>query len=282
MKAWVPVEKRAVIERLAKEWGGQPTFSVETLESMLGFFRYLDLVLRVFVEVLERVQLFVNKCRRECEEKQIKRVEKVWRNDKMKMWSEMLVGALRAASWTVPIIDWEWDGRVADVEVRCDAACPKARGLDYEGAEWGGGGWVEGRWFYAVKFSAKVLDKAKRSSQLSAAYLEAVNYVRAVEVACEMGARRVRVVGDCQPALSWLSKLSFKLGKASDATRIQVKELIATYVRIVVRNGMHVHVMYVERNELKVADALSRGDEECVNRLRASGLQRVGAECDTL
>jgi hypothetical protein len=282
MVAWVPKKKRVVIKQVAESWCKMQKFSLKVVLSIVGFFRYLNVVLKAFPVVLEKVQLFANKCRRETEDRRIDRETEIWANDKMKIWIGMMVEALQSVRWTVPIIDWEWKGDGADMRIECDAACPKDRGIEYAGDELGGGAWVAGSWFYAMRFSRSVITKSKRSQNLSSSYLEAVNYVMAVKVACARGARRVILVGDCKPAISWLQTLSYKLAGASDETRLCVRELLAYYVQLIIKGGVNVHLIQVDRKRIATADALSRGSDKCINKLCEEGLERVGVECDIL
>jgi hypothetical protein len=282
MVAWVPPKKRAVIDRVTESWCKMTKFSLKVILSIVGFFRYLDVVMKAFPMVLERVQLFANKCRREAEDRKIDRKTEIWMNDKMKVWIGMMVGALKAVKWTVPIIDWEWGGEGADMRIECDAACPKVKGIEYEGGEWGGGAWVAGSWFYAMRFSQSIIAKSKRTHNLSSSYLEAVNYVMAIKVACARGARRVILVGDCEPAISWLRNLSYKLPGATNEMRLCVRELLSYYVRMIIESGVNVHLERVDRKLIATADALSRGNDECIKSLSEDGLERVWVECDML
>ena len=67
----------------------------------------------------------------------------------------LLHGSLEQWDWWRRLHAWEWRGG-PDVIIHADAAVPKAKGLEYVGAQWGCGAWVITRvgaedkgWFYA-------------------------------------------------------------------------------------------------------------------------------------
>ena len=250
-------------------------YALKDLASIVVFFRYLDIVLKCFPEVLGKVQSFLNVCARTGREKKIGRKARCWPNKRVGEWLGMMLVGLEGAGWEVPIIDWEWDGEEGDVCVRCDAACPKEKGLDYTGGVWGKGAWVEGKWFYAQALSDEEVSKAKRKLSLSSPFLEAVNYVDGIEMAMKKGAMRIIVKGDCVPAIKWFENLNTTMKTNDENERREAMGVIKRYVALVTKNGLLVKFVHVPREELSVADALSRGDKQTIDRLINDGLERV-------
>ena len=278
MIAWVPVKKRTLVRKMVERWAGMDSYALKDLSSIVGFFRYLDIVLKCFPEVLGEVQAFMTQCTRAGKERKIGRNTRCWKNSKVGEWLDMMLRALEGAGWEVPIIDWEWDGEEGDVCVQCDAACPKESGLEYEGGVWGMGAWVEGEWFYARTLSDAEVSSAKRKKSLSSPFLEAVNYVDGVEMAMKKGARRIVIKGDCKPAIRWFEKLNATMRGSDEEERKMAMNVIQRYVAMVIKNGLLVKFVFVPREDLHVADALSRGDKETISRMENDGMERVVAQ----
>ena len=75
--------------------------------------------------------------------------------------------------------------------------------------------------------------------------------------------------------MSWFQNLSVKMKTCEEEERRAVMALIQRYVDTVVRNGLLVKFVYVPRNQIMTADALSRGDNGTITRLMSDGMERV-------
>jgi hypothetical protein len=271
--AFVPDKKRPVIKRLVANWTGLEKYSLSDLESMVGFFLFLSLVLpflKVHVGVLMKLK---SKASTNVLRLGWKRKARCLSSPHARAALLMLLGLLQDWNWEAPVKEWGWrDG--PDCTIHADAAVPKERGLEYSSAQWGRGAWAVGTevgrqdaWFYAEQWLPPMIEAAKRKKALSAPFLEFANYVHAVMLAARKGSRRVMVIGDCQPALGWLEKLH-----ANDAVVMDLLLLLARDMRLY---GYEVRTTFVKREMLVVADSLSRNDLQAIRRLEEAGSRRM-------
>jgi hypothetical protein len=279
MVVFVPEKKRPLVMRLAAEWAaalssGGRGLNIAEIRSLCGFMNFLAIVLRFLKKQMALLFAFSSKAQRAIEVGQAPAAKRLT-NEKAGASLGLVWRLLEDWNWEVPLFDWGWQ-EGPDVVIHADAAVPKSQGLDYSGSVWGFGAhtvFVRGGgqgWYYSEMIESEVVEAAKRKAALSSPYLEFMNYVKQVELACQMpGVRRIRIIGDCKPAIGWL--------RESHSTDAAVREVIFEGIKKQVQLGFVCQFVLVKREVVSLADRLSREDGHvaAMSSLEQQGLRRV-------